>query len=319
MTSGYYRFPTIHKNTIVFVSEDDLWTVSASGGIARRLTSNSGQVTNPVLSPNGKQLAFVGRDEGPSEVFVMPAEGGTARRLTFLGSFCRVVGWNQAGTHILFCSSHGQIASGNMALFQIAADSINGEVEELPYGPVRSIALGPKGEMVIGRNGGDPARWKRYRGGTVGHLWIREKEPKNGVGKFKPLLPDLDGNVANPMWLVVKNRNRIFFVSDHEGIGNLYSCTPKGKGLRRHTDHEEYFVRYPSTDGRRIVYHAGADLYVYDVEKDSSTLIKVKYLSPRIQRNRKFVGSLSYLESADFYPVGKSRHHYYARQTLYLL
>lgn len=310
MTAGYYRYPTIHKNNVVFVSEDDLWSVSASGGTARRLTSNLGEVSNPVLSPDGKQLAFVGRDEGPPEVYIMPAEGGSARRLTFLGSLCRVVGWNPEGTHILFCSSYGQITFGTMSLFQIAADSVNGEAEELPYGPVRSVTFGPKGQMVIGRNGGDPARWKRYRGGTAGHLWIRSKAPKTGsanlAGDFAPLLAALDGNIATPMWLTVKGRNRIFFVSDHEGIANLYSCTPKGKDLRRHTDHEEYFVRFPSTDGKRIVYHAGADIYVYDAAKDSAKLLKVKYLSPRVQRNRKFVSTLANLESADFYPSGKA-------------
>ena len=48
-TQGYYRFPTIHNNTVVFVSDDDLWTVSADGGTARRLTSGLGSVSHPAL------------------------------------------------------------------------------------------------------------------------------------------------------------------------------------------------------------------------------------------------------------------------------
>lgn len=80
MTGGYYRSPTIHGETIVFVSEDDLWMVPVSGGLARRLTSNLGEITSPRLSPDGTLLAFAGCEEGYPEVYVMPAEGGRARR-----------------------------------------------------------------------------------------------------------------------------------------------------------------------------------------------------------------------------------------------
>jgi tricorn protease-like protein len=93
MPSGYYRYPTLYKNTVVFVSEDDLWSVPVAGGIARRLTSNLGKTSSPFLSPDGELLAYVGREEGQAEVYVMPARGGSARRLTFMGGdVCLVAG-----------------------------------------------------------------------------------------------------------------------------------------------------------------------------------------------------------------------------------
>src|SRR5262245_55673984 len=108
MPSGYYRFPTIHADTVVFVCEDDLWTVSANGGIARRLTSGLGEASRPMLSHDSAQLAFISRDEGHAEVYVMPAVGGPAKRLTFMGSFgCQVVGWTQDG-RIIFASNAAQ-------------------------------------------------------------------------------------------------------------------------------------------------------------------------------------------------------------------
>ncbi len=73
---GYYRQPTIHRDTIVFVSEDDLWQVPATGGKAERLTAGVGRVGAPKFSPDGTSLAFVGHEEGPSDVFTMPAGGG---------------------------------------------------------------------------------------------------------------------------------------------------------------------------------------------------------------------------------------------------
>jgi len=304
--AGYYRFPTIHADSIVFVSEDDLWQVSAGGGVAQRLTSNRGEATYPMLSPDGSQLAFVGNEEGSPEIYVMPAKGGPARRLTFLSSNCRVLGWDQRGEQIIFTSSYGQAMRGEMHLFQVTTGDSNGTVTELPFGPARSITFGADGQVVLGRNIGDPARWKRYRGGTAGHLWV----DREGDGQFERFLANLAGNIVSPMWVEGEAGDgadpRIFFVSDHQGIGNLYSCTPAGDDLRRHTDHEDYYVRNPATDGKRIVYHAGADLFLYDMESGTSTFVPVEYHSPRIQRNRKFVHAARYVGSVGLHPTGEA-------------
>jgi tricorn protease len=172
----------------------------------------------------------------------------------------------------------------------------------LSYGPARAISFGPDGQVVLGRRSEELAYWKRYRGGTAGDIWVDTK----GNGKFKSLL-NLNSNVARPMWV----GDRIYFLSDHEGIGNLYSCTPGGKDIRRHTHYDDYYVRQPSTDGRRIVYRAGADLYVFDPDREADAKkalkkIKIDYHSPRVQRSRKFVKPASYLEQINLHPRGHS-------------
>ncbi len=295
MSSGYYRFPTIYEDKVVFVSEDDLWEVPAGGGVARRLTANLGLVLHPCFSPDGRYLAFSGREEGQFEVFVMPATGGPARRVTFMGAgLFNTLGWTPDGK-IIFSSSAGH---WNPSFTELYTVSLDGDPpEKLNYGPARSLTFGPGGGLVLGRNGSDPARWKRYLGGTAGQLFIDE----DGSGEFRPLI-SLKGNLTCPMWI----GNRIYFISDHEGIGNIYSCLPDGNDLCRHTDHETYYTRNASFHGRRIVYHSGADLYLFDTETDQGHLIPIEYYSPRVQRNRRFVDPARFLSDYNLHPSGQA-------------
>jgi len=96
--NGYYRFPAIHGDTIVFTSEGDLWTVDVRGGTARRLTSHSGMENYPAISPDGQILAFSAQYEGPTEVYTMPLAGGLPVRRTFSGQGGTVVGCTPDGT-----------------------------------------------------------------------------------------------------------------------------------------------------------------------------------------------------------------------------
>src|SRR5512143_3150200 len=106
MPSGYYRQPTINGETVVFVCEDDLWTVPASGGMARRLTSGLGEASRPFLSPDGEPLALVPQEEGPPETYMIPALGGQPRRLTYMGgSICQTSGWTRDGKVLVFTNA----------------------------------------------------------------------------------------------------------------------------------------------------------------------------------------------------------------------
>lgn len=290
---GYYLYPAIHKDQIVFASDDDLWTVGRGGGKAERLTTGVIQASSPVFSPDGTQIAFSGTHEGHAELYIMPAHGGPYKRLTYMGDQVRVYSW--VGDTIYFGSSHGQAFSRVNVLFKIHAEG--GSPVPLNLGPVNFVSYAPQNKgMVIQRHGyREYGFWKRYRGGTKGEIWI----DVNGKGTFKKLL-DLPSDLARPMWI----NNRIYFISDHEGIGNLYSTLTDGTDLIRHTHHDEYYVRNPSTDGQSIVYHAGSDLYHLDVQSHSSKRLDITFLSSRTHKDVKFTSAKRYLDAYALHPQG---------------
>ena len=294
---GYYRYPAVHGDRVVFVSEDDLWEVPLGGGRATRLTNGRGWVRDPKISPDGSKIAFTGTEEGATEVHVMDAEGGPTRQLTYNGSNLRVVGWTPEGDEILFRSTFREPFNRSPVLYSIPAEG--GEVSKLDYGQANAIDFEPGGAgKVLGRHAGDLARWKRYRGGTAGALWI----DRQGDGGWERLLGEEEAGLVTPVWV----GDRIYFVSDMEGYGNVYSCRPDGEDLRRHTDHSDFYARFLNTDHEHIVYACGGDLYRLPVGGDGSERIDVEFSSPRTHLNRKFVDATDYLEEWDVHPDGHS-------------
>lgn len=287
---GYYRFPVVHKEDVIFVSEDDLWHVPRTGGTAHRVTAGLGEATRPRLSPDGRWLYFVGKEEGDREVYVMPMLGGPVRRLTHLGAGITLAGFHPSGDLVLATNAGRPFASW-YELYRLGPDG--GELQPLRYGRAHTVSYGSRGGVVLGRNTQDPARWKRYRGGTRGVLWI---DPE-GTGAFYRF-EGLEGNFADPMWI----GDRIYFLSDAEGIANLYSMTPEGRDIRRLTHHQDYYVRHAASDDRYIVYHAGADLFVFDTVTESESPIPVAYPSQFTQRERIFPSAARFWTEAAVSP-----------------
>jgi len=292
---GYYRFPAIHAKNIYFIAEDDVWCVPDTGGIPLRLTAGLGEMGKMAISPDGQWLAVTAREEKHTEVYVTPAAGGPLKRLTYLGADCGVRGFSPEG-EIVFNTNAGQPFLRMVWMYHLAING--GHPQRYPFGPAHDLSFGPGGGRVLGRNTVDLARWKRYRGGTVGRLWIDSQSN----GQFKPLLDDLKGNLASPMWI----GDRVYFLSDHEGIGNIYSCTPAGKDIRRHSDQAEYFARWAATDGKRIVYQSGANIHLLDPTTDRDLKVEIEWHGPSTQTQRRFVKVDEFIEDCSLHPEGHS-------------
>ncbi|MFJ2392900.1 S41 family peptidase [Streptomyces sp. NPDC087843] len=252
--SGYLRFPHLSGDRLCFVTEDDLWVAPLDGqGRAWRLTVDRTKVGHPRFSPDGRDIAYTSWRSHVPEIHLAPVDGGPGSRLTYWGSAdTRVCGWSPDGD-ILAVASHGQPFSYFTWAHSVPTDGDPGG--NLPWGPVSDIAVADiDGErrtlLLTGTPPHDPAAWKRYRGGAMGRLWLHGQR----------LLAGIDGHLDSPMFV----GGRIAFLSDHEGIGNLYSCAYDGSDLRRHTDHDAFYARNASSDGSRVVYQCAGDLWIVD-------------------------------------------------------
>jgi tricorn protease len=280
--AGYYRYPTIYGDRIVFVADDDLWAVDRHGGAARRLTAGHAAMFAPRFSPDGTFLYVIAREGGEQDLYRMPADGGHLERLTYTGGIRQFAG---------FRNGHPVVSSGAKVAFPWASELFSimpdtGDAVPLRLGPALALAEGPGGALALGRNTADPATWKRYRGGTAGEIWW---DP-DGQGQYRRLdLPP--GNVTSPMWV----DGRLYFLSDHEGVGNLYSVNRQGGDLRRHTHQTAYYARNASTDGARVVFHASGDLFVYDPDIDAVAPVPVTFAAQRPQRQPRMVDAAQYL------------------------
>lgn len=310
---GYYRQPSVMGERVVFSSEDDLWEAKLSrqadgrlGGVARRLTRGRGQASYPAHSPDGKLLAFVGTEDGSPEVYIMPAGGGPARQLTFNGAMSTVVGWTPDGSHVIFRSNYREPFRRSIALFKVPVEG--GQATRLPVGQAHSISFEAGGPgRVIARFSDDLARWKRYRGGTAGVLWVDTEGADKPSGNWTRLRPQFSSGeesagLVRPMWI----GERVYFLSDEEGYANIYSCLPDGSDLCRHTDHIGFYARFAATDGESIVYTVGGELWRLDIASDTAEPLQIDYASPRTALARKFVDAEEYLDDFSLHPKGHS-------------
>ncbi|MFD7280281.1 S41 family peptidase [Streptomyces sp. NPDC059862] len=252
--SAYLRFPHLHGDVVAFTAEDDVWIAPLDGGRAWRVSADNVPVTMPRISPDGTTVAWTSTRDGAPEVHIAPVDGGPARRLTHWGSMkTEVRGWTPDG-QVLALTTHGQASLRRTWAHAVPLDG--GPAARLPYGPVGEVAYGPHTVLLSAPMGREAAKWKRYRGGTAGKLWI----DREGDGEFVRLHEELDGNIEYPVWV----GDRITFLSDHEGTGALYSSLADGSDLRRHTPLDGFYARHAASDGTRVVYSCAGELRLLD-------------------------------------------------------
>src|SRR5439155_75766 len=144
--AGYYRFPTIHDDQIVFTCEGDLWKVSSAGGNASRLTSHPGAEVLPHFSPDGKWIAFTGDYFAVGDVYIIPSDGGEPKRLTFNPTVENVVGWTPDSQYVLFRARLRTGRDSEDILYKVSIEG--GEPEQIKIGTAAYASFSKDGSKV---------------------------------------------------------------------------------------------------------------------------------------------------------------------------
>jgi len=257
------RFPTTNGQQVVFSYAGDLYSAPINGGEARRLTSHVGYEMFARFSPDGQSIAFTGEYDGNREVYLMPATGGEPKRLTYTSTNSRddlgdrmgpnniVMTWSNDGSRIVYRNRIGDGFEGQ--LFTIAKDGGMSEQIPLPEGGWASYSPDGK-QMAYNRVMREFRTWKYYRGGMADDIWIYDPQKKT--------VENVTDNVAQdimPMWI----GDEIFFISDRDMTMNIFVYNTKTKRTDKVTNYTDYDVKFPSSNGKLIVYEQAGYLYSF--------------------------------------------------------
>ncbi|MGC8745437.1 MAG: S41 family peptidase [Candidatus Saccharicenans sp.] len=302
------RFPAIYKDTVVFSYGGDLYTVPASGGVARKLTSHPGYEAFARFSPDGKYLAFTAEYDGNREVYLMPAEGGVPVRLTYTPVLTRddisdrmgpnniVMGWTPDGRNIIFRSRMAEWNDFNGQLYLVPKEG--GTPEELPLPRGGFCSYSPDGsKLAFNRIFREFRTWKRYRGGMVDDIWIYDFKTKK--------TENITNNPASdiiPMW----SGDRIYFLSDRDENKrfNIYVYDLKTKETRKVTDFKDYDIKFPSLGPEAIIFENGGYLYKLDLATEKVNKIPVYIADDQIGSRTELVKVSEMIAGDDLAPDG---------------
>ncbi|MFC2160051.1 S41 family peptidase [Acidobacteriota bacterium] len=295
-TSGYYRFPTLRGNTLVFSAEGDLWIVDSQGGVARRLTTHPGEETYPTISADGKTLAFSATYEGPTELYTMSIEGGMPERRTYEADSSTAVGFTPDGLLMYTTRAFSTIPDPQL----ITIDLKTGAILRIPLHQASDGSYDDtKKSLYFARPGFHNNNTARYKGGTARNIW----KFTSGAEEAQNLTADFPGENFAPMWW----NGRLYYGCDRSGSWNIWSMDPDGKDLKQHTFHVGWDVRSPNLDDGKIVYQLGADIRMVDVRNNDDKIIPITLASDFDQLRENWVDNpMSYLTSVHVHPEGKS-------------
>ena len=273
------RFPTIYNDQIVFSYAGDLYSVPSTGGMARKLTAHEGYEAFARFSPDGKTIAFQGEYDGNREVYIMSAEGGIPKRLTYTPSLGRddisdrmgpnniVMGWTRDGKNIVFRSRMREWNSFLGQLYLVSAQGGTLTQLPLPRGGFCSYSPDDK-KLAYNRVFREFRTWKRYRGGMADDIWVYDFETKK--------LDNITNNPAQdiiPMW----SGGKIYFLSDRDENKrmNLFVYDLQSQQTKKLTNFTDYDIKFPSLGPKAIVFENGGFLYRFDLASEQAVKVPV--------------------------------------------
>src|SRR5215468_10296559 len=260
------RTPTVSATQIAFAYANNIWIVERAGGRARRLTSFQGQTSNPHFSPDGKWIAFSAEYAGNTDVYVAPAEGGEPKRLTWHPGADTVQGWTPDGKSVLFTSGRATWAPNAAPRFW-TVPAEGGVEEPLPLPRGYQGKISSDGSRIAYRmnNSWDDER-RNYRGGQNRPIWIVDLKTFDLVSP-----PWTDSKDIDPVWV----GDAVYFLSDRDGVSNVWAYETKTKKLTQVTKFTDFDVKAIDAGAGAIVFEQAGYIHELDPKSGKSRVVNI--------------------------------------------
>jgi tricorn protease len=288
--------PAVSGDRIAFAYANDLWVANLDGTGVRRLTSHPGVEAGPRFSPDGKLIAFTGRYEGNTDVYLVPTEGGVPKRLTWHPGPDTALGFTPDGKSVLFASPREVYTNRYQQLFTVSVDG--GEAIRLPIPHAAKAAISPDGQTIAYLPVYEAFNeWKHYRGGTASRLVLFDTK---SYATEKVPQPEGRCNDTDPMWI----GRRLYFRSDRDGEFNLYSFDPATKAVARLTRHTDFPVVNASAGGGRLAYEQAGYLHLLDPASGTDTRVRIGVAADLVETRPRYLKGVKYVRDASLSPTG---------------
>jgi tricorn protease len=290
--------PAISSTHIAFVYANDLWIANTEGKDVKRLTSDIGVESNPAFSPDERLIAFSAQYDGNTDVFIVPAEGGIPKRLTWHPAPDIVRGFTPDGSAVLFVSPRYNFEA-NWPYYQFFTVSSKGgfpDLLKIPHG--NKAAYSPDGTQLAYTPLYEAfTQWKHYRGGTASKIWIY-----NFSDHSVEQIPQPEGrcNDTDPMWI----GDKVYFTSDREGEFNIFSYEQRTKEVKQLTQYDEFPVLNASAGGGKIIFDRGGHLNTFDLKSNQTQKLTIGVAADLQEVRTRYVKGFKYIRNASISPSG---------------
>jgi tricorn protease len=260
------RAPTVSESQIAFAYAQNIWVVPRAGGVARRVTSFQGLTSNPHFSPDGKWIAFSGEYAGNLDVYVVPAEGGDPKRLTWHPGADTVQGWTPDGKSVMFSTTRATWSPTGAPRFWTVPAA--GGVEEpmaIPRGYQGKISADGSRIAYRMNNSWDEER-RNYRGGQNRPIWIVDMKTYDLVTP-----PWTDSKDMDPVWV----GDSVYFISDRDGVANLWSYELGSKKLAQVTKFRDFDVKTMDSGAGAVVFEQAGYIHELDPRSGKERIVPI--------------------------------------------
>ena len=207
---------------IAFNFQGDIWVGNSDGKDLKRITIHEAYDANPIWSHDGSSIAFQSDRYGNNDIYVISAQGGLPKRITFHSANDYLTDYTRDGK-LLFITRRD--------FAQVEREYEIHSVSDQGGTPSRFLntlgfdaRVSPNGKFIVFVKGACTVTREAYRGPANRNIWLY-----NVSKDTYTQLTDFDGNDFSPYW---GDDATIYFQSSLSGKYNIHKMTINASGQK---------------------------------------------------------------------------------------